>query len=116
MKKYLLEVCCGSVEDVLQAAERGDAAIDALLDRAVTALGDVVKTLVYLVDPGAIVLYGRMFDNAACLSRLLREIEKGIDGRHRVRIERSPYNHRLEDKAAGLLVVDAYLNDGGIRP
>ena len=62
-----------TIEDVLQAAERGDAAIDALLDRAVTALGDVVKTLVYLVDPGAIVLYGRMFDNAACLSRLLRE-------------------------------------------
>ena len=104
-----------TIEDVLQAAERGDAAINALLDRAVTALGDVVKTLVYLVDPGAIVLYGRMFDNAACLSRLLREIEKGIDGRHRVRIERSPYNHRLEDKAAGLLVVDAYMNDGGIQ-
>ena len=51
------------------------------------------------------------------LGRLIDwQIEKGIDGRHRVRIERSPYNHRLEDKAAGLLVVDAYLNDGGIRP
>ena len=104
------------IEDVLNAAMGGDAAVAELVDRAVSALGGALKSVIYLVDPGRILLYGRMFDNPYYLSRLLSEMGGGVDARHTVTIERSRYNHRLEDKAAGLLVVDEYFKNGGIQP
>ena len=103
------------IADVLNAAMGGDAAVAELVDRAVTALGSALKSLIYLVDPGRIVLYGRMFDNPYYLSRLLSEMGEGVDARHAVTIERSKYNHQLEDKAASLLVVDDYFMNGGIQ-
>ena len=103
------------VEDILNAAMGGDAAVAALVDRAVAALGSALKSVIYLVDPGRIILYGRMFDNPYYLSRLLSEMGEGVDARHAVTIERSKYNHRLEDKAASLLVVDDFFMNGGIQ-
>jgi hypothetical protein len=70
--------------------------------------------MIYLIDPGKLVLYGRMFDDPYYLSRLLSEVREGVDAGHNVVIEKSPYNHRLEDKAASLLAVEDFFDNGGI--
>ena len=72
------------------------------------------KSVIYLIDPGKIVLYGRMFDNPYYLSRLLGEMRQGVDTRHDVTIEKSQYNHQLEQKAACLLAVEAFFDNGGV--
>ena len=104
-----------SVDDVFCAAASGDDGAATIVDRAVIALGSAVKAVVYLVDPGKIVLYGRMFENEYCLSRLLSELREGVDSRHTVTVEKSRYNHQLEDKAAPLLAVQDFFDRGGIR-
>ena len=104
-----------SVDDVFRAAASGDDGAATIVDRAVIALGSAVKAVVYLVDPGKIVLYGRMFENEYYLSRLLSELREGVDSRHTVTVEKSRYNHQLEDKAAPLLAVQDFFDRGGIR-
>ena len=104
-----------SVDDVFRAASSGDDGAATIVDRAVIALGSAVKAVVYLVDPGKIVLYGRMFENEYYLSRLLSELREGVDSRHTVTVEKSRYNHQLEDKAAPLLAVQDFFDRGGIR-
>ena len=104
-----------SVDDVFRAAASGDDGAATIVDRAVIALGSAVKAVIYLVDPGKIVLYGRMFENEYCLSRLLSELREGVDSRHTVTVEKSRYNHQLEDKAAPLLAVQDFFDRGGIR-
>ncbi|MBO4914481.1 MAG: ROK family transcriptional regulator [Oscillospiraceae bacterium] len=104
-----------SLEDVLNAACSGDEGAAEVVDRAVSTLGGALKSVIYLVDPGKIVLYGRMFDNPYYLSRLLSEVREGVDAAHTVEIRPSAYNHRLEDKAAGLLAVEDFFDNGGIR-
>ena len=103
-----------SVDDVFRAAASGDDGAATIVDRAVIALGSAVKAVIYLVDPGKIVLYGRMFENEYCLSRLLSELREGVDSRHAVTVEKSRYNHQLEDKAAPLLAVQDFFDRGGI--
>ena len=104
-----------SVDDVFRAAASGDDGAATIVDRAVIALGSAVKAVVYLVDPGKIVLYGRMFENEYYLSRLLSELREGVDSRHAVTVEKSRYNHQLEDKAACLLAVQNFFQNGGIQ-
>ena len=103
-----------SVDDVFRAAASGDDGAATIVDRAVIALGSAVKAVIYLVDPGKIVLYGRMFENEYCLSRLLSELREGVDSRHAVTVEKSRYNLRLEDRAAPLLAVQDFFDRGGI--
>ena len=103
-----------SVDDVFRAAASGDDGAATIVDRAVIALGSAVKAVIYLVDPGKIVLYGRMFENEYYLSRLLSELREGVDSRHTVTVEKSRYNHQLEDKAAPLLAVQDFFDRGGI--
>ncbi len=103
------------IHDVLNAALSGDQGVAAIVDRAVSALGGALKSVIYLIDPGKIVLYGRMFENSYYLSRLMSEMHEGVDTRHAVSIEKSRYNQRLEDKAASLLAVQKFFADGGIR-
>lgn len=103
-----------SVYDVFDAASNGDVGASAIVDRAVRALGSAVKALIYLVDPGKIILYGSMFEDSYYLSRLMSELQEGVDSRHNVVIEKSQYNQQLEDKAACLLAVYDYVNQGGI--
>ena len=104
-----------TLDDVFDAARNGDEGAAAIVDRAILALGSALKSVIYLVDPEKIVLYGRMFDNAYYLSRLLSDIYEGMDNRHSVLIEKSRYNHQLDDKAASLLAVDDFFKNGGIR-
>ena len=103
-----------SVFDVFDAASNGDVGASAIVDRAVRALGSAVKSMIYLVDPGKIVLYGSLFEDQYYLSRLMSELQEGVDSRHHVVIEKSQYNQQLEDKAACLLAVYDYVNQGGI--
>ncbi len=104
-----------SVYDVFDAASNGDVGASAIVDRAVRALGSAVKALIYLVDPGKIILYGSMFEDSYYLSRLMSELQEGVDSRHSVIIEKSKYNQQLEDKAACLLAVYEYVKLGGIQ-
>ncbi len=103
------------INAVLDAARNGDAEVAAILDRAVEALGSALKSVIYIVDPSKIVLYGRIFDNAYYLSKLIAEMNEGVDSRRSVIIERSPYNGLLENKAAGLIAVSDYIERGGLR-
>lgn len=104
-----------TLDDVFSAACSGDEGAAEIVDNAVMTLGAALKSVIYLVDPAKIVLYGRMFDNSYYLSRLLSEVREGVDSAHAVAIEVSPYNHRLEDKAASLLAVEDFFDNGGIR-
>lgn len=104
-----------ALEDVFNAACSGDEGAAGIVDRAVSTLGGAIKSVIYLLDPGKIVLYGRMFDNPYYLSRLLSEAQEGVDGGHRVEILTSPYNHQLENRAASLLAVEDFFDNGGIR-
>ena len=103
-----------TLDDVFEAAHSGDAEIGALLDRAVTTLAAALKGVIYTLDPGKIVLYGRMFENPYYLTRLSAEMREGVDSGHSVPIEKSRLNHKLEDKAAGLLVVEDFFDKGGL--
>ena len=100
-------------EDVLEAARNGDLGACEIVDRAVKTLASALKSVIYLIDPGKIVLYGKLFDNSYYLSRLLSEMREGVDSRHEVSVEKSAYNHRLENKAAALLAVDLFFQNGG---
>ncbi len=101
------------IDDVMNAALGGDQGASGIVDRAVAALGAALKSVVYLFDPGKIVLYGRMFENSYYLLRLLSEMREGVDARHAVVIEKSRYNLMLEDKAACLLAVRRFYENGG---
>lgn len=103
-----------TLEDVLEAARNGDAAAAEIVDRAAEALSSALKSVIYVIDPGKLVLYGRMFENDYYLARLLSELREGVDLAHSVPVEKSRYNLSLEDKAAGLLAVSAFIENGGI--
>ena len=104
-----------SVFDVFSAASNGDAGASAIVDRAIQGLGTAIKSVIYLVDPGKIVLYGSLFEDPYYLSRLMSELQEGVDTRHDGRIEKSRYNQQLEDRAACLLAVQDFIDHGGIR-
>ena len=104
-----------SVFDVFTAASNGDEGAAAIVDQAVQALASAVKALIYLVDPGKIVLYGSLFEDNYYLSRLSSELQEGVDTRHHVVIEKSRYNQQLEDRAACLLAVQNFIDNGGIQ-
>jgi predicted NBD/HSP70 family sugar kinase len=104
-----------TVDDILNAACNGDNGVATVLDRAVSALGSALKSVIYLIDPGKIVLYGGIFENPYYLSRLLNEMREGVDSGHVTVVEKSQYNHRLEEKAAGLLAVKRFFDNGGTR-
>ncbi len=103
------------VFDVLTAASNGDAGASAIVDQAIQALGSAIKALIYLVDPGKIILYGSLFEDPYYLFRLSSELQEGVDMRHDVVIEKSRYNLQLEDKAACLLAVQDFMDNGGIQ-
>lgn len=103
------------INAVLNAARNGDAEIAAILDRAVAALGNALKSVIYIVDPEKIVLYGRIFDNGYYLSKLIAEMNEGVDSGRSVIIERSPYNGILENKAAGLIAALDFIKRGGLK-
>lgn len=104
-----------TVEDVLEAASCGDAGVADIVDRAVTALAGALKSVIYVIDPEKIVLYGRMFENDFFLAKLMAEMQEGVDSGHRVVTEKSAFNQLLEDKAAGLLMVENYIENGGMQ-
>lgn len=103
-----------SVEDVLDAASCGDAGVAEIVDRAVTALSSALKSVIYVVNPEKIVLYGRMFENDFFLARLMADMQEGVDSGHRITIEKSAYNKLLENCASGLLVVEDFIENGGL--
>lgn len=99
---------------VLDAARGGDTGAMKIADRAAEALADALKSVVYLMDPGKIVLYGEIFEHPYFLSRLLAETDVGVDAAHAVPMEKSRFNGQLEQKAAGLLYIMQFYKDGGI--
>lgn len=103
-----------SLEDVFTAARNGDAGVAEIVERAVIALSSALKSVIYIIDPEEIVLYGRMFNNSYYLDKLLAEMHEGVDSRHGTQILVSPFNRLLEDRAAGLLMIESFMKNGGI--
>ena len=102
-----------TTEDVFLAARSGDAGVAEVVDRAVRLLAGALKAVIYLIDPGKITLYGRMFDDSFYLSRLLSEMQEGMDQGHKVLMEKSRYNHQLDERCACLLAVSRFFREGG---
>ena len=100
--------------DVLEAAQGGDAGAASVADRAAEAMANALKQAVYLIDPERIVLYGPLFDHPYFTARLRAEMTVGVDAAHAVPMEKSRFNNTLEDKAAGLLAVARFLENGGV--
>ena len=99
---------------VLDAARGGDAGAMKIADRAAEALADALKSVVYLMDPGKIVLYGEIFEHPYFWSRLAAETDVGVDAAHAVPLEKSRFNGQLERKAAGLLYTIHFYRNGGM--
>lgn len=104
-----------TTELVLDAARGGDAGAAAIADRAAEVLADALKSVVYLMDPGKIVLYGGIFEHPYFLSRLLAEMDVGLDAAHAIPMEKSRFNNQLEKRAAGLLYTIHFYRNGGMR-
>ena len=99
---------------VLDAARGGDAGALKIADRAAETLSDALKSVVYLLDPGRIVLYGEIFEHPYFLSRLLSEMDVGVDAAHATPMEKSRFNLTLEEKAAALLYTIHFYRNGGM--
>ena len=99
--------------DVFEAARSGDADAAELVDRASQALASALKTVIYTLDPGGIVFYGRVFEDGYYLSKLQAELREGVDSGHGVPAEKSRMNLRLEERAAALLAVEELFENGG---
>ena len=98
---------------VLDAARGGDAGTMKIADRAAEALTGALKSVIYLLDPGKIVLYGEIFEHPYFLSKVISEMDVGVDAAHAVPMDKSRFNGQLERKAAGLLyMIDFYKNGG----
>ena len=103
-----------SLETIFEAAAAGDSVIGQIVDRAVEALSSALKSVIYLIDPQEIVLYGRMFENEYYLSRLYADLCVGVDETHTTSITKSRFNRLLEDSAAGLVMIEDFINHGGM--
>ena len=99
---------------VLDAARGGDAGAARITDRAAEALADALKSVVYLLDPGKLVLYGGIFEHPYFMSRLSAEMDVGVDAAHAAPMEKSRFNGRLEPCAAGLLYTIRFYKNGGM--
>lgn len=104
-----------TIDDILSAAQSGDMVIADIVDGAIDALASALKSVIYTIDPGKIVLYGRIFDNPYYLAKLMAQMREGVDLRHDIPIEKSRYNQELEKSAAGLLMVENFFERGGMR-
>ena len=103
------------LDAVLHAAAHGDTAVAALTERAAQYLAQALRSVVYILDPEKIILYGHVFENPYFLSRLLAQVREGVDADRVVRIEKSPYNGALETIAAPLIAVEAFFRMGGME-
>ena len=99
---------------VLDAARGGDAGAARICDRAAEALADALKSVVYLLDPGKLVLYGGIFEHPYFMSRLSAEMDVGVDAAHAAPMEKSRFNGKLESCAAGLLYTIHFYKNGGM--
>ncbi|MBR4906648.1 MAG: ROK family transcriptional regulator [Clostridia bacterium] len=99
---------------VLDAARGGDAGAARICDRAAEALADALKSVVYLLDPGKLVLYGGIFEHPYFMSRLSAEMDVGVDAAHAAPMEKSRFNGKLEPCAAGLLYTIHFYKNGGM--
>lgn len=99
---------------VLDAARGGDAGASKIADRAAEALADALKSVVYLLDPGKLVLYGEIFEHPYFMSRLSAEMDVGVDAAHAAPMEKSRFNGQLESLAAGLLYTIHFYKNGGM--
>ena len=103
-----------SLQDVLDSAAGGERATASIVGRSITALAQALKSVIYIIDPEKIVLYGHLFENAYFLDHFIAEMREGVDSGHDVSVEKSRCNLKLEDAAAGLLVIQKFIDEGGL--
>lgn len=104
-----------SLDDIFDAARYGDQGVADIVDRAVYEMASALKSVIYIVDPGKITLYGKIFENPYYLSKLLAEIREGVDSGHGVVVEKSVCTDGMEHSSAGILAVEEFFARGGTR-
>ena len=105
-----------TIDLVLEAARRGDRGTADIVNRAIYTLTNSLKTVIYTVDPEKVILYGRMFENSYYLAKLVAALKVGFDGESEPIVEKSEFNLTLEDRAAAIVILDRYFENGGILP
>ena len=106
-----------TLSDVLDCASRGDAGAARIVSRGIRALGQALKSAVYIIDPQRIILYGDLFEHPYYLTQLLAEMSTGQDKDHAgIPIGKSAWNNLLDPVAAGILSINRFLADGGGIP
>lgn len=105
-----------SLDSVLDAARYGGNIATETVDNAIAALASALKHVIYTIDPGKIVLYGKIFEDSYYLTKFLAEMGEGVDSNHAVSIEKSQFNCQLDKSAAAILAVDEFFKRGGTMP
>ena len=103
-----------TLSDVLDAARGGDGQLAHLTERAADALAGALKSAIYVLDPGRLVLYGPLFEHPYYMAKLKSALSEGVDPAHDVPAELSRWSGKLEQRAAGLLAVQRFLDAGGL--
>ena len=104
-----------SLENIFDAARYGDKGVADIVDNAVYTLANAIRSVIHIVDPCRIVLYGSIFENDYYLSKLLAEIREGVDAGHGTVVEKSARNVALECSAPGILAVEDFFAKGGTK-
>lgn len=99
------------MSDISMALEQNDPGVVKVVNRAVNELSAALETVTKILDPDSIVLYGRLFEEDSFIEILLHQFSKYNSS---AIIEKSEYNCTLEDKAACLVAVNKFFDNGGI--
>lgn len=104
-----------SLGNIFDAARYGDNGVADIVDKAVYTLANAVRSVIHIVDPCKIVLYGSIFENDYYLSKLLAEIREGVDAGHGTVVEKSTLNNKLDRSAPGILAIEEFFAKGGTK-
>lgn len=104
-----------TLSNIFDAARYGDKGVADIVDKAVYTLAGAIRSVIHIVDPCRIVLYGSIFENDYYLSKLLAEIREGVDAGHGTAVEKSTLNGTLECAAPGILAIEDFFAKGGSK-
>ncbi len=116
----LYKMTDGDIENVnfdliIEAALSGDEKIEKIIRHSIIHLADVLKVIIYAIDPQKIILYGKMFRNKNYLDWLNHEMMIGTDDYRETVIKESEFNMTLENKCAGIMALRTFYTEGGFH-
>lgn len=103
-----------TLKTVMEAAQKGDVKVKALVENAVNMFSFVLKGIIYMIDPQQVVLYGRLFENDYYLKLLFCSLKNDVDRNVESIVRKSNMNMMLNDNHACILAIQKFIDNGGI--